>query len=256
MTDWWDFVSRYLELRDTNAAQVAKKAGYDKAQLSKWRQGASVSPKLARDTALALNAPVLDAFIAAGYLRPEDTTAEVIERPVSELGDEELLAEVRQRMKGARHGVAGKAQSDASPEAVENQEVRRYVVLRCDPRKPDVIVQGPTIEARDDHDARDQLHASMDLAGVTIDPASDWAVTVARVGAVTTLTAIVRDDDNYPAREAQAGEKLRGRAAELAAEADRPGVVRHLRPADDDNPAPDFSDTSLAARNVPDEPKD
>lgn len=37
---------------------------------------------------------------------------------------------------------------------------------------------------------------------------------------------------------------------------DRPGVVRHLRPTDDDDSAPDFSDPSLAARNVPDEPKD
>lgn len=122
MTDWWDFVSRYIAARETNGAQVAAKAGYDKSLLTRWSRGSSPTPKMVRDTALALNAPVLDAFIAAGYLQPEDTTIEAIERPIGKLTDDELLAEVRHRMRGERRGLEVAPQSAAPPPEHENEE--------------------------------------------------------------------------------------------------------------------------------------
>lgn len=111
-----------MTLRKVNSAQLASAAGYDKSLVTKWSQGKHVSPKLARDTALALNAPVLDAFIAAGYLTPEDTRAKVVERPIKLLSNEELLAEVGHRMKGARGGVADQTEPSASPEGDQGEE--------------------------------------------------------------------------------------------------------------------------------------
>lgn len=113
-----------MTLRKVNSAQLASAAGYDKSLVTKWSQGKHVSPKLARDTALALNAPVLDAFIAAGYLTPEDTRAKVVERPIKLLSNEELLAEVGHRMKGARGGVADQTEPSASPEGDQGEEAK------------------------------------------------------------------------------------------------------------------------------------
>lgn len=64
------------------------------------------------------------------------------------------------------------------------------------------------------------------------------------------------DTATTPSTPTSSGTPLEGRSPEEAAPGDRPGVVRHLRPTDEDDPTPDFSDPSLAARNVPDEPKD
>lgn len=122
MTDWWDFVNRYMALRKMNGAQVAALAGFDKSRLTGWSRGGDVTPKLARDTAVALNAPVLDAFVAAGYLKPEDTTAEVIERPIKLLTDEELVAEVTRRLKEAQNVVEAQKKKRASREGSSPEE--------------------------------------------------------------------------------------------------------------------------------------
>lgn len=123
MTDWWAFVSRYMALRKMNSTQVAERAGFNKSRMTDWSDGKAVSPKLARDTAKALNAPVLDAFVAAGYLEPEDTNAEVIEKPASSLSDDELLIAIDNRVKGLRNALEAATQSTTPTEVDEEKEV-------------------------------------------------------------------------------------------------------------------------------------
>lgn len=126
MSIWWDFVSRYMRQREMTRDQVAERGGFNKSRMSEWSKGASVTPKLARDTALAMNAPVLDAFVAAGYLQPEDTQAQVVERPLRSLSDDELLNEVLERMKGLRHDLEAAETARASDEAEAQEALRRW----------------------------------------------------------------------------------------------------------------------------------
>lgn len=112
-----------MRLREINSAQVAERAGFDKSQLTKWSQGKQVSPRLARETAVALNAPILEAFIAAGYLLPEDANVEIVERPIQSLSDDELLNEVLNRMKGMRDALEAATESSTPPESNKEQEV-------------------------------------------------------------------------------------------------------------------------------------
>lgn len=100
MTDWWDFVTRYMALRELKASQVAERARFNKSRMTSWSEGRGPTPKLARDTALALGAPVLEAFVAAGFLEPADTDQIVeVSRGLDGLSDEELLAEVARRLR-------------------------------------------------------------------------------------------------------------------------------------------------------------
>lgn len=111
-----------MRLREINSAQVAERAGFDKSQLTKWSQGKQVSPRLARETAVALNAPILEAFIAAGYLLPEDANVEIVERPIQSLSDDELLNEVLNRMKGMRDALEAAAESSTPDEGGQAKE--------------------------------------------------------------------------------------------------------------------------------------
>lgn len=106
------------------------------------------------------------------------------------------------------------APSGAPDEARKDQEVRQYTVLRYDPDRPDVIGQGPFIEAIDDDDARAQIRRSLEVAGPAIDPRSDRTITVSRRGAAFTLIGLVREDAE-PDREVQMIAKLRERGAQL-----------------------------------------
>lgn len=160
---WWTYLKTVAGTEDGQT--IADAAGVSPPQVSRWKSGKNRpdADKLAR-FARTYQRPPVEALVAAGYLTANEA-AEAIEihRGPDALTDDELLTEIRQRMKGARHGVADQAQQNASDEA---------------------------------------------------------------------------------------------RSAQEAVPGNRPGVVRHLRPTDDDDSAPDFSDPSLAARNVPDEPKD
>lgn len=121
LIEWLDAL---LAKRETNSAAVADAAGINKATITKWRGGQRPSPADLRAVANALNAPVLAAFLAAGYLAPTDTKRIVeVDRPLSDRTDDELIAEVLRRMRGESHGMEGQTQSDAQTEGRQNQEV-------------------------------------------------------------------------------------------------------------------------------------
>lgn len=96
LTDWIDAKAK---ARGTTASAVAARAGVNKATVSKWRTGQSPDPDMVRRIASALDAPVLEAFIAAGFLDRSDTT-KVIELPraLADLDATELTDELHRRL--------------------------------------------------------------------------------------------------------------------------------------------------------------
>ncbi|MCV7255255.1 hypothetical protein H7J86_24130 [Mycobacterium hackensackense] len=107
------------------------------------------------------------------------------------------------------------SQSDASAEAPETEEAQLYIVIRCELSEPDKLFQGASIEAVDDNDARDQLHRSLELAGLSIDPRSDHQITITHHGELTTLIAVVRENASAAHEEHVIG-RLHRRAHQLA----------------------------------------
>lgn len=70
---------------------------------------------------------------------PDKEGKQTQEPPLRLVSDDELLAEIRRRMKGERHELEDAPQSDASPEGDEGQEVRS---------PHDAEVTGPVADAR------------------------------------------------------------------------------------------------------------
>lgn len=67
-------------------------------------------PAAVRAVCVALQVPVVDGMLAAGYLTPADLDIEVLERPAAgahTLGNRELLAELARRLERNSAGAAG-----------------------------------------------------------------------------------------------------------------------------------------------------
>ncbi|QFP96653.1 transcriptional regulator [Gordonia phage Denise] len=97
LTDWIDAKAR---AKGTTASAAAAAAGLNKATVSKWRNGQSPDPVAVRAIAAALDAPALEAFVAAGFLTPDDTNRIVeVERPIASIDNDKLASEVARRIK-------------------------------------------------------------------------------------------------------------------------------------------------------------
>lgn len=118
---WWSYFKR---IAGTETGRViAEAAGVSEPQVSRWKSGKNRpdADALAR-FARHYKRPPVEAIVAAGYLR-RDEVLEAVEviRPLSELGDEELLDEIRRRMSGGSNAVEATTQSDAPGEADEDK---------------------------------------------------------------------------------------------------------------------------------------
>lgn len=81
-------------------------AGLDGAMPTKWRKGQRVNPEDVRALAIYLNRPVLEAFLAAGFLTPSDADQIVeVDKPLTAHADDALLLEVRRRMADGRQST-------------------------------------------------------------------------------------------------------------------------------------------------------
>lgn len=110
------------------------KTGIDGPNFSKWKAGQIPRAETVAKFARAYSRPVLEAFIAAGFL----TAAEAKERPtaapsIDSLTDDQLVAEVLRRMKAGERDVyrdptpiaarnLGRAPSAQDPEQLSDEE--------------------------------------------------------------------------------------------------------------------------------------
>lgn len=81
--------------------EIAQASGVDQATVSRWqRADAPPRPDNVAAFARAYQRPVLEAFIAAGFLTPDEANERPRGRPRLDLvPDEELLAELGQRLR-------------------------------------------------------------------------------------------------------------------------------------------------------------
>jgi len=119
LVDWLD---NELAARDKKPTKVALDAGLDRAIMSKWRGGQEAKADDVRRFVATLGAPVIEAFLAAGFLQLKDTQMTEVRRPVTAFGDNELIGEIQQRMKGLRDALAAASQQGTSGQAGQAQK--------------------------------------------------------------------------------------------------------------------------------------
>lgn len=99
---WSDYVREVIG--DDQQVEAARKSGLDQTAISRWLKNDHVpKPELAARFARAYNRPVIEAFVAAGFLTPEEAK----ERPTAPpsldgLSSEQLLDELGRRVSGGR----------------------------------------------------------------------------------------------------------------------------------------------------------
>lgn len=113
---WWDYVTGAAGGDDQ--ATIARKSGVGQSMVSRWRTSVP-RPENAAAFARAYGRPVLEAFIAAGFLTPEEAGEKPSAPPsLASLSDEDLLDAVRARMKGERQwGGSPGSEDDQGPDA-------------------------------------------------------------------------------------------------------------------------------------------
>lgn len=93
---------------EVGQAEIARAAGVTAPTVSRWLKGnQGVDPVAAANFARHYRRPVLEAFVAAGFLTPNEAKVRPIAAPdYSALSNEELLELVRSRMTqgGGEHG--------------------------------------------------------------------------------------------------------------------------------------------------------
>jgi hypothetical protein len=112
---WWDFVQKAAGADDQ--ATIARKVGVQQSMISRWRTSVP-RPENAAAFARAYGRPVLEAFIAAGFLTSEEAGEQPSAPPsLASMDDDDLLDEVRARMKGERGWSAtGSSEDDDNPD--------------------------------------------------------------------------------------------------------------------------------------------
>lgn len=96
---WARFLDEHLARRVMQSAELASAVGLDRGVVSRWRSGQRVptDPAVLRAVSRALNTDMTSTLIAAGYLTADDVAGHVIEKPISDLPDNELHRELRRR---------------------------------------------------------------------------------------------------------------------------------------------------------------
>lgn len=112
---WWQYVTEVGQ--GDSQAQLARRTGLSSATVSRW-QASDPQPRSVAAFAVAYGRPVLEAFVAAGFLTEDQARAQVVRSDPTQMSDDELLAEVRSRM--AR--PVGVVLDDADPAVVALRE--------------------------------------------------------------------------------------------------------------------------------------
>ena len=127
MSSWSDFLRVKMEEKNWDANRLAQAAGYSPSVISRWLSGEHLpSPDKLRATVDALNANIIEAMVAAGFIRPDEVHGPVTLTDPDLLSDEEVVRQVLRRM-----GVnAARLITGNQPEAVDDNTQDRYELAR------------------------------------------------------------------------------------------------------------------------------
>lgn len=120
---WWQYVQSVAGTDQQR--EIAQKLGVDQSTISRWKQtGIPGKPENVSAFASAYNRPVLEAFIAAGFLTERDARATVTVPDIGQLSDDDLLSEVKRRM---NKEVVGNAEHPAPMNPTGESPVKRHL---------------------------------------------------------------------------------------------------------------------------------
>ena len=112
---WWTFVQQTA--RGDTQARIGGRIGVTGPSVGRWSKGALPDPSTAARFAREYGRPVLEAFLAAGYLTPEEADAQPSQqRPITTYSGDELADEIRDRLrKGERDAQAKPSEKSSEP---------------------------------------------------------------------------------------------------------------------------------------------
>lgn len=93
---WWSYVERVS--RGASQQVIAERTGIGQSSVGRWKTS-DPKPSNVRSFALAYDRPVLEAFVAAGFLNQREANLITPPLDLSGVDGDALLAEVRRRMK-------------------------------------------------------------------------------------------------------------------------------------------------------------
>lgn len=94
---WWEYVT---QIGGVNQTATAIKLGVSTATANRWQKTAP-KPESGTAFACAYNRPILEAFVAAGFLIAKEANEQPsVAPPLTSLDDKELPDEVARRMRG------------------------------------------------------------------------------------------------------------------------------------------------------------
>jgi len=173
---WWQYVQDVSD--GAQQSEIARRLRVDQSTVSRWKGGVPGKPENVVRFAREYRRPVLEAFVAAGFLTTEDANATVTVPDIGQLSAADLLAEVRRRM---REEVVGNAEHPAPMNPTGGSPVTRHLsaVSTPDPTSDDDTVSEPTptvIDYEDLHRRADagEFDDPEDIAALSdIDPDED-----------------------------------------------------------------------------------
>lgn len=136
---WWEYVERVAQT--SRQRDISDKTSLDPSAVSRWKTGHVPKADMVATFARAYGRPVLEAFVAAGFL----TAAEAKERPsaapsLDQLSDEDLLQEVADRMATLREKEHRHEQAQEAPK-------KRARGSRAKPQGATDLAPGESIDA-------------------------------------------------------------------------------------------------------------
>lgn len=103
---WWEYVERVANT--TRQRDIAERTGIDPTNVTRWKAGQVPKPAFVATFARAYGRPVLEAFIAAEFLTPEEAKARPAKQPdLTQLTNRQLLELVASRMRDEGSGSGG-----------------------------------------------------------------------------------------------------------------------------------------------------
>ncbi|MBW4716829.1 helix-turn-helix domain-containing protein [Saccharothrix obliqua] len=95
----WAYIETNLDNRGLNTGHLARATGVHRSRFTDWRRGKSISIETSRAIAKLFEVSPLEVLVAAELITEEEAQLRHTRPNPAELSDEELVAELKRRLK-------------------------------------------------------------------------------------------------------------------------------------------------------------